>query len=196
MRKGQAMKRPGHPSGSRLTTRTTGRLTVIVTLAALVALVTSIATSLPAPLRPAEARAAGGSPFDVPGRGATVPFTEIEAEDAATNGSVIGPDRVYTHLPSEASGRRAVTLSGAGKYVEFTVPKAANAMSVRYSVPDSSNGTGLTTPVDLLVNGSKLKELSFTSKYSWYYGGYPFSNNPGEGNPHHFYDETRTMFGS
>jgi hypothetical protein len=35
-----------------------------------------------------------------------------------------------------------------------------------------------------------------TSKYSWYYGGYPFSNNPGDGNPHHFYDETRTMFGS
>ena len=144
----------------------------------------------------ASAATAAQSPWSFPGRGATVPFAEVEAEDAATNGTVIGPDRVYTHLPSEASGRRAVTLNGAGKYVEFTVPKAANAMSVRYSVPDSSNGTGLTTPVDLLVNGSKLKDLSLTSKYSWYYGGYPFSNNPGDGNPHHFYDETRTMFGS
>jgi hypothetical protein len=33
-----------------------------------------------------------------------------------------------------------------------------------------------------------------TSKYSWYYGGYPFNNRPGEQNPHHFYDEIRTMF--
>jgi hypothetical protein len=102
-------------------------------------------------------RVAAQSLWSFPGRGATVPFTEVEAEDAATNGTVIGPDRVYTRLPSEASGRRAVTLDGAGKYVEFTVPKAANAVSVRYTVPDSSNGTGLTTPVDLIVNGSKLK---------------------------------------
>lgn len=144
----------------------------------------------------ASAATAAESPWSFPGRGATVPFAEVEAEDAATNGTAIGPDRVYTHLPSEASGRRAVTLSGSGKYVEFTLPKAANAMSVRYSVPDSGNGTGLTTPVDLLVNGSKLKDLSLTSKYDWYYGGYPFSNNPGDGSPHHFYDETRTMFGS
>lgn len=35
-----------------------------------------------------------------------------------------------------------------------------------------------------------------TSKYGWFYGGYPFNNNPGDTDPHHFYDETRTMFGS
>ncbi|WP_285581553.1 discoidin domain-containing protein [Actinoallomurus iriomotensis] len=144
----------------------------------------------------ASAATTAETPWSFPGRGATVPFTEVEAENAATNGTVVGSDRVYTHLPSEASGRRAVTLSGAGKYVEFTLPKAANAMSVRYSVPDGANGAGITTPVDLIVNGTKLKDLSLTSKYSWYYGGYPFSNNPGDGNPHHFYDETRTMFGS
>src|SRR6202000_819 len=113
---------------------------------------------------------AADSPWSFPGRGATVPFTEVEAEDAATHGSVVGPDRIYTHLPSEASGRRAVTLTGSGKYVEFTLPKAANAMSVRYSVPDGSNGTGVTTPADLVVNGSKVKDLSLTSKYAWYYG--------------------------
>ncbi len=144
----------------------------------------------------ASAATASDTPWSFPGRGATVPFAEVEAEDATTNGTVIGPDRVYTHLPSEASGRKAVTLGSAGKYVEFTLPKAANAMSVRYSIPDSSGGTGQSTPVDLLVGGSKLKDLTFTSKYGWYYGGYPFSNDPGAGNPHHFYDETRTMFGS
>src|SRR4051812_43179368 len=54
----------------------------------------------------AAAATTADSPWSFPGRGATVPFTEVEAEDATTNGTVIGPDRVYTHLPSEASGRR------------------------------------------------------------------------------------------
>ncbi|MEU6410604.1 discoidin domain-containing protein [Microbispora sp. NPDC046933] len=139
--------------------------------------------------------AASPSPFSVPGRGATVPFTEIEAEDAVTNGERIGPDRVYTHLPSEASGRRAVRLDAPGEYVEFTLPKPANAMTVRYSVPDNAAGTGITAPVDLRVDGTKLKDLRFTSRYGWFYGGYPFGNTPGD-KPHHFYDETRTMFGS
>ncbi|MGI5160547.1 discoidin domain-containing protein [Microbispora sp. CA-102843] len=135
------------------------------------------------------------SPFSVPGRGATVPFAEIEAEAAATNGEQIGPDRVYTHLPSEASGRRAVRLDAPGEYVEFTLPKPANAMTVRYSVPDNAAGTGITAPVDLRINGTKVKDLQFTSRYGWFYGGYPFGNTPGD-KPHHFYDETRTMFGS
>lgn len=38
--------------------------------------------------------------------------------------------------------------------------------------------------------------MPVTSRYGWYYGGYPFNNNPGDTNPHHFYDETRTMFGT
>ncbi|MFC4033225.1 mycodextranase, partial [Streptomyces polygonati] len=75
------------------------------------------------------------SPIGISGRGANVPFTEQEAEYAATNGTLIGPDRLYGHLPSEASGRQAVTLSGVGQYVEFTLTKPANAMSLRYSLP-------------------------------------------------------------
>lgn len=135
------------------------------------------------------------SPFDVPGRGATVPFTEQEAEYAATNGTLIGPDRHYTTLPSEASGRQAVTLDAAGEYVEFTLTRPANAMSFRYALPDSADGTGRDAALDLSVNGTHLKDVPVTSKYSWYYGGYPFNNNPGDTNPHHFYDEARTLFG-
>ncbi|WP_449341723.1 discoidin domain-containing protein [Streptacidiphilus cavernicola] len=148
----------------------------------------------------APANAAGGvpalSPLAVSGRGATVPFIEQEAEYAATNGTVIGPDRLYGHLASEASGRQAVTLSATGQYVEFTLTAPANSIDFRYSIPDSADGKGRDASIDLLLNGSKLKSVPVTSKYSWYYGGYPFNNNPGDTNPHHFYDETRTMFGS
>ncbi|RCG27078.1 choice-of-anchor D domain [Sphaerisporangium album] len=163
------------------------------TIATVVALTAGGVAWLPA--TPASAATRADSPFDFPGRGATVPFAEIEAEDAVTSGQVIGPDRIYTHLPSEASGRRAVTLDAAGEYVEFTLPRPANAMSLRYSVPDNGAGTGQNTTADLRVNGAHLKDLPLTSKYVWFYGGYPFNNTPGN-NPHHFYDETRTMFGS
>lgn len=134
------------------------------------------------------------SPFAVAGRGAPVPFTELEAETAATSGSLIGPDRTYTCLPAEASGRRAVRLDAPGEYVEFTLTEPANAMTVRYALPDNAAGTGITAPVALSLDGTKLRDLDFTSEYAWFYGSYPFTNPPGE-KPHHFYDETRALFG-
>ncbi|MEV4753709.1 discoidin domain-containing protein [Micromonospora sp. NPDC049559] len=142
------------------------------------------------------AEAAGLSPFDIVGRGATVPFVEHEAEEAAYTGTKIGPDRYYGTLPSEASGREAVTLDAVGEYVEFTLTKPANAVTFRYSLPDSPSGTGRDATIDLRANGSLVKTVPVTSRYGWFYGGYPFNNNPGDSNPHHFYDETRTMFGS
>ncbi|WP_238424516.1 carbohydrate-binding protein [Micromonospora parastrephiae] len=142
------------------------------------------------------ASAAGLSPFDIPGRGATVPFVEQEAEKAAHNGTKIGPDRRYGTLPSEASGREAVTLDAVGEYVEFTLTAPANAVTFRHSLPDSPAGTGRDAAIDLRANGTLLRSVPVTSKYGWYYGGYPFNNNPGDTNPHHFYDETRALFGS
>ena len=142
------------------------------------------------------AAAAYQSPFDVAGRGATVPFTEVEAENAATNGSRIGPGRRQGTLEGEASGRQAVTLSGQGKYVEFTLTKPANSIDIRYSVPDGNGGAGITAPLSLYLNGTRSGSLTLTSKYSWRYGGYPYANDPGQGKPHHLYDSTRALFGS
>jgi hypothetical protein len=142
------------------------------------------------------ASAAGLSPFDIVGRGATVPFIEHEAEEAVHNGTTIGPTRFYGQLPSEASGREAVTLDAVGEYVEFTLTAPANAVTFRYSIPDSPQGTGRDATMDVRANGTLLRTVPVTSKYGWYYGGYPFNNNPGDTNPHHFYDEARTLFGS
>jgi hypothetical protein len=124
--------------------------------------------------------------------GATLPYIEIEAEDAVTNGTIIGPDRTFTRLASEASGRRAVQLFGQGKYVEFTLPTEANSIVVRYSIPDSKDGSGLTAPISLYIDGARQPDILLTSKYGWFYGRFPFSNIPGS-DPHHFYDETRRL---
>ncbi|MEU4509371.1 glycosyl hydrolase family 28-related protein [Nonomuraea wenchangensis] len=165
---------------------------------------------------------AGLDPALVAGRGAPADFAEQEAENAATNGTVIGPDRTAYTLPSEASGRRAVRLAP-GQHVEFTLPAAANALTVRYSVPDAPGGGGIIAPLEVTVNGGDLRTMTLTSRYSWLYNQYPFSNDPAADllhpdwwitecacvpdattpppvvakpfRPHHFYDEQRLLLG-
>ncbi len=111
------------------------------------------------------------------GRGATVGFLEQEAENAVTTGTVIGPDRTAYTLPAEASGRSAVRLTK-NQYVEFTLPNDANAITVRYSIPDAPNGGGITAPLTVAVNGKKRATRTLTSQYAWLYNQYPFSNDP------------------
>jgi hypothetical protein len=129
------------------------------------------------------------------GRGANVPFTEYSAVGSDTNGAVIGPSYNLYTLAAEAVGRTAVTLDGAGEYVDFTLSKAANAVDLRYSIPDSADGTGLTTPLHVMVNGRETTDLTLSSKYTWFYGAYPFTNNPADLGGHHMYDDVRTLFG-
>jgi hypothetical protein len=161
-------------------------------------------------------------PALVAGRGATVAFSEQEAEKATTNGTIIGPSRTAYTLPAEASGRSAVTLTP-GQYVEFTLPSAANAITVRYSIPDAPTGGGITSPLAVSVSGGAKKTMTLTSQYSWLYNQYPFSNDPNAGllhpdwwitecgcvpaattptptittpfRPNHFYDEQRLLLG-
>ncbi|AEY92862.1 discoidin domain-containing protein [Streptomyces olivaceoviridis] len=117
--------------------------------------------------------------------GATLPFTSVEAESATGNGTKIGPDYTQGSLASEASGRQAVRLSP-GQRVEFTVPRAANAVNIAYSVPDGQSGA-----LNVYVNGTKLaKTLPVTSKYSYIDTGWI----PGA-RTHHFFDNTRLLLG-
>src|SRR4051812_4007952 len=64
------------------------------------------------------------------GAGAPLPSVELQAENAATNGTVIGPSAsgvTYGTLQDEASFRKAVKLTGAGQYVEFTTTAPTNS---------------------------------------------------------------------
>jgi hypothetical protein len=129
-------------------------------------------------------------------RGATLPYTEYEAENAGTNGTVLGPDRAYLSQAAEASGRRAVRLGGAGQYAQFTLAQPANSVVVRFSIPDNAAGTGITAPLALFANGAKVRNLTLSSTYSWVYGAYPYNNNPAGGEPHRFFDEVRALLPS
>ncbi|MFJ9966906.1 galactose-binding domain-containing protein [Streptomyces avermitilis] len=117
--------------------------------------------------------------------GADLPFTSVEAESATTTGTKIGPDHTQGTIASEASGRQAVRL-GAGQRVEFTVPRAANAVNVSYNVPDGQSGS-----LNVYVNGTKLaKTLAVTSKYS-----YVDTSWIAGAKTHHFFDNARLLLG-
>ncbi|GGX91568.1 galactose-binding domain-containing protein [Streptomyces anandii] len=126
-----------------------------------------------------------GSPAAHAVAGASLPFTSVEAESATNTGTKIGPDYTQGTLASEASGRQAVRLA-AGQRVEFTVPRAANAVNVSYSVPDGQSGT-----LDVYVNGARLAQtLPVTSKYSYVDTGWIAGAKT-----HHFYDNSRLLLG-
>jgi hypothetical protein len=134
----------------------------------------------------AEAATFGYGSFDVPtGHGAAVPFTEYEAEKAATNGTVIGPDITHGSIGSESSGRSAVRLSP-GQYLEFTLSRPANAVDISASV-----NKGATATLSASVNGAKANErFNVHSKYTHiqtYIAGSP--------KPYHLYSDYRIRLG-
>jgi Alpha-1,3-glucanase catalytic domain D1/Alpha-1,3-glucanase catalytic domain D2 len=124
--------------------------------------------------------------------GATVTWTTREAEDMTTTGTILGPQYGPNVVASESSGRKCVRLDGTGQFVEFTAAAPATAIVVRYSLPDSTDGVGNDATLSLYQNGSFVGKLPLTSRYSWLYGAYPFSNTPVNGTPRNFYDEVRT----
>ncbi|MCX5415427.1 right-handed parallel beta-helix repeat-containing protein [Streptomyces sp. NBC_00059] len=137
-----------------------------------------------------------GGGTDPSGVGATLPFTTYEAEAGTYKGTVLGSDRTYLALASEASGRKAVGLTRTGDHVEIKLTEPANAINLRYSLPDSSDGgRGIDATLSAYADGQALNDLQLTSRYAWVYGAYPYTNNPGEGQGHRFFDETRVNFG-
>jgi hypothetical protein len=125
------------------------------------------------------------------GLGADMPWTTYEAEDMKTTGTVLGPKYAPFLVETESSGQKCVKLVNAGEYIEFTVRSPANAIVVRYSLPDAPDGGGIDSTIGLYQNGKIVKIIPVTSRYSWLYGNYPFSNNPKEGKPRNFYNEFR-----
>ena len=125
--------------------------------------------------------------------GAAVPWMTYEAENMlVSGGTILGPSYNPVQIPTEASCRKCVQLSVTGQYIQFTNQSSANALVVRYCVPDTANGVGADYTLGLYTNGVLAARLPLTSRYSWLYGNYPFTNNPAAGSARNFFDEVRT----
>jgi len=123
--------------------------------------------------------------------GADTPWTTYEAEAMKTNGVVLGPKYAAHLLETESSGQKYVKLAEVGGFIEFAAASDANALVIRYSLPDSQEGGGVDSSLELLINGQEARTLALTSHYARIYGAYPFSNTPADGIPRNFYDEIR-----
>lgn len=156
----------------------------------------TLATTLAATATP-EVNAVPPTPANATGsRGAAVPWIEYEAEFGETNGEVLAPDRTFSTFAAESSGRSAVRLAETGAQVTIVMTAPANAIVVRYVIPDSEDGTGLDATLSLYVDGVFRQKLALTSRYAWSYGGEEYTFNvPKAGGAHHFYDETRALVG-
>ncbi len=106
------------------------------------------------------------------GRGATVPYTRYESENAQLGGGAIlrtAPDFNYALIASEASNQAYVALPSNGSYVEWTINQGGAGVDMRFTMPDSSDGMGLNGSLDCYVNGIKVQTINLTSYYSWQY---------------------------
>jgi hypothetical protein len=210
------------PSGSR-------RRTLLLAAAALAALATTASTVVSAAAAQVSPTVAAIDPSLVAGRGAQLGIVEQEAENAATNGAILPFDTSAYTLSGEASGRQAVRLAP-GQNVAFTLTQPANAMTIRYSIPDAPTGGGIDAPLTVSVDqhgdargNTHPRTITLTSKYSYLYNLYPFTNDPTAGvlhpdwwitecscvpaattptpvvsipfRPMHFYDEQRVLLG-
>lgn len=123
--------------------------------------------------------------------GADLPWSTYEAESMSGTGTVLGPSYDPFRVETESSHQKCVKLTGAGEYVEFTAAAPANALVLRFSLPDAPEGGGTTATVKLYLNGQFQRTLTLSSRNAWLYGTYPFSNRPADGKPRNFYDELR-----
>ena len=126
------------------------------------------------------------------GVGAPLSFVEYEAENAVSHARIVGPDRTFGTLAAEASGRRAVLLESARDFVEFTLAKSANALTVRYAVADDATDDA-DEGLEVYSQGELIAHIATTPRYCCYYGRYPFTKHREDGNGHHFFDHARIL---
>ncbi len=125
--------------------------------------------------------------------GSYVTYDSYEAEKCETNGTISDNSRIYREFASEASERGYVSLDKTGDYVALQLKHDTNAFVIRYSIPDSNDGKGLTETLSLQLDGDN-QTIEVTSKYSWVYGNFPWNNDPktaNQGGPHMFFDDAR-----
>jgi hypothetical protein len=70
---------------------------------------------------------------------------------------------------SEATGGRQVSLAARGAFIEWTVVAAAQALDLRFNLPDNATGTGRQGALGLYVNGVKIKDIVLSSYWAYQY---------------------------
>ena len=125
--------------------------------------------------------------------GATVPYTRYEAEEASrSDGTTLERSDDIESTAIEASGQSYVALNDKNSSVDFTASTAANALDLRFTLPDHASGR-----VDVRVNNETVATLDLSSETAWQYvGGDHVYDEPGDGRKARFrFDEVHMLLG-
>lgn len=125
--------------------------------------------------------------------GASVPYTRYEAEEASrSDGTTLERSDDLESTAIEASGQSYVALNNKNSSVDFTATAAANALDLRFTLPDHTSGR-----VDVRVNNEKVATLDLSSESAWQYvGGSSVYDESGAGLRARFrFDEVHTLLG-
>ena len=106
-----------------------------------------------------------GEVYNTDNYGAKMPYTSHEAEnETLENGATIQQSKDMESTAVEATNQTYVELPKKDAAVTFNVTEPANALNVRYTIPDGASGQ-----LDVQVNGSSVGNLDLSSHSAWQY---------------------------
>ena len=132
-----------------------------------------------------------GKEYNTDDYGAKMPFTSHEAENATLeNGATIQQSKDMESTAVEATNQTYVELPKKDAAVTFTVTEPANALNVRYTIPDGASGQ-----LDVQVNGSSVGNLDLSSHSAWQYlkGDHEYDQAIDGSSARFRFDETRLL---
>ena len=132
-----------------------------------------------------------GKEYNTDAYGAKMPYTTHEAEKATVeNGATIQQSTDMESTAVEATNQTYVELPKKDAAVTFNVTEPANALNVRYTIPDGASGQ-----LDVQVNGSSVGNLDLSSHSAWQYlkGDHEYDQAIDGSSARFRFDETRLL---
>ena len=132
-----------------------------------------------------------GKEYNTDAYGAQMPYTTHEAENASVeNGATIQQSTDMESTAVEATNQTYVELPKKDAAVTFNVTEPANALNVRYTIPDGASGQ-----LDVQVNGSSVGNLDLSSHSAWQYlkGDHEYDQAIDGSSARFRFDETRLL---
>lgn len=104
--------------------------------------------------------------------GALMPYVRYDSQQASLSGgawlkSTSTMDRY--DVASQASDQSYVELPGSGASAEWTMNSTGRGVTMRFTMPDTSDGMGQSGSLDVYVNDVKVKTVSLSSYWMWQY---------------------------
>ena len=132
-----------------------------------------------------------GKEYSTDTYGAKMPYTTHEAENATLeNGASIQQSKDMESTAVEATNQTYIELPKKDAAVTFNVTEPANALNVRYTIPDGASGQ-----LDVQVNGSSVGNLDLSSHSAWQYlkGDHEYDQVVDGSSARFRFDETRLL---